>query len=247
MSSALALAGRLVDELLPFARAELAKAATSGAIRRRRRLVAGHAQGLAAELAAYFRDLERRLLGVAKAVEVDPDALDWAAERSELRTILGRWYETLGTEALAGVAEQLGLDIGELEVRDLGALRERLGRSVVGITETSRQELVDLVTRGIAEGQSAEQLTGALRGVFDTWSDSRARTIALTESADAYNLSAIAGYASSGLVEAVEVFDGTGDEGCAEAAGATWTLEQAASNPTEHPNCQRAFAPIVTR
>jgi hypothetical protein len=75
-------------------------------------------------------------------------------------------------------------------------------------------------------------------------SESRAGLIARTEIANANNLTGTAAYRDSGLVERVEVFDGTEDDACAAADGQIWTLDEADANPIEHPNCQRAFAPV---
>jgi hypothetical protein len=43
----------------------------------------------------------------------------------------------------------------------------------------------------------------------------------------------------------VDVLDGDDDEPCASANGARWTVEEAEANPLGHPNCTRAFSPVV--
>jgi len=60
-----------------------------------------------------------------------------------------------------------------------------------------------------------------------------------------YNRAAVVAFGNLGAVR-VEVFDGTlHDDACREANGSVWSLEQAALNPIEHPNCARAFSPIL--
>lgn len=78
----------------------------------------------------------------------------------------------------------------------------------------------------------------------------RAETIARTEVATAVNLSSIAAYRVSDVVEALRVFDG---DGCGwrshddpdRADGKTVSFDEAEQFPLAHPRCLRNFAPIV--
>jgi SPP1 gp7 family putative phage head morphogenesis protein len=74
----------------------------------------------------------------------------------------------------------------------------------------------------------------------------RAEIIARTESARAYNIGGIRHWRESGVVNKVRVVDGEEfDEPCKIANGQIWTLDQAESNPLEHPNCVREFYPVI--
>jgi hypothetical protein len=88
--------------------------------------------------------------------------------------------------------------------------------------------------------------TGARLGPGTGPTSSRSYLIALTETGQAFNRASINAYASSGLVDFVEVFDGAGcgwtkHDDPDLAHGSVRTLEDAASHPLAHPRCQRAF------
>jgi hypothetical protein len=119
-----------------------------------------------------------------------------------------------------------------------------LAKNIKAVAETTRDEIRALVGRQAAEGWSAEELAKQIRAKGDVASRSRALTIARTETGQAYNLGAVAAYRVGGVTH-VTVLDGDDDEPCASANGATWTIDEAEQNPLGHPNCTRAFAPIV--
>ena len=99
---------------------------------------------------------------------------------------------------------------------------------------------------GIQNGETLAELTKRVRTVFKSAKESRARLIARTESARAHNIGTMNQYKISRVVKSVEVSDGIGfDLACEIANGQTWTLDTAKGNPIEHPNCIRAFIPIV--
>ncbi len=243
----------VTDDLLAYARGRLAKAALPAGIAARDALVAP----FAADLAEYFDAMGKRVLGtVHKAIEIgwDPaDDIDWTVEDAELETVLARWYATLGEAAFAGVADQLAVELRwDLNARPVAAILDRVGAQVADISETSRQLLAGVVQRATERGLSIEQLIPQLEEAFTSWSAGRAATVALTETANAYNLAAAAGYASSGLVDEVEIFDGPecgwdGHDDPDLADGSTRTLEEFTDMPISHPNCQRAAGPVVVR
>jgi HK97 family phage portal protein len=121
------------------------------------------------------------------------------------------------------------------------------------INGTTRKEIQKQLQIAMERGYSIPQLANGfdrenfkgIAGVFREASESRARTIARTETANVYNQAAIMRYERGGI-QKVYVMDGRDyDEECRTANGQIWTLEYAMQNPTEHPNCTRAFAPAV--
>jgi hypothetical protein len=68
-----------------------------------------------------------------------------------------------------------------------------------------------------------------------------------TELGFAYNQGAVQNYAAVGVEKVVVRDGGTGGscEACDAVDGEVWTLEEAAANPLEHPNCTRGFLPYV--
>lgn len=245
--------GTLVDDLVVHARGRLAKATQSASIAARDALV----EPFTADLADYFDAMGKRVLGtVSKALEIgwDPaDDVDWTIEDKELNKVLARWYATLGETAFAAVADQLAVELRfDLNARPVAAILDRVGTRVVGISETSRELLAGIVQRATEQGLSVDQLIPQLEQAFTSWSTSRAATVALTETANAYNLAAAAGYAASGLVEEVEIFDGDecgwdGHDDPDLADGSIRTLEEFTDMPISHPNCQRSAGPVVVR
>ncbi len=247
----------LVEEMLRFARGRLAKAALPATIAARDKLFAEAQPSMAAELVDLFDGLLTRA-GVRKdvAFPFDPEAdVDWTDETARLRGVLERWYVVMGDAAYAALGDQLGVVLTfDLAAASTKRVRSLIGVNVTSITDTLRQILRNRVEEAIAQGLSIEQLVagtdtvGGLRELFG----SRAQTIALTETATAYNATSLLGYRDSGLVEEVEVFDGpecgwTEHDDPDLADGSTRTLDEANDYPIAHPNCQRAFGPVVAR
>lgn len=146
--------------------------------------------------------------------------------------------------------------------------RERIAREIRdGVTKGLS---VEQIVKGVRPGTTNIRAVPAFRGVaglVDEWSStgtpgfagrvgavplrsSRAYLIALTETGNAYNSAAIDRYRDSGIVDAVEVFDGP-DCGWVYhddpdlAHGSFRTLDQAKAHPLSHPRCQRAFGAAI--
>ncbi len=109
---------------------------------------------------------------------------------------------------------------------------------------------VAMVRRAIIAGQTAGEGIDAIAkrirecGAFTS---GRARVIARTELGHAANTAAVHTYGASGLVESVKVYDGEVHPECAAWNGRIIPMAQMGSVPTlAHPNCVRAFGPIVS-
>jgi hypothetical protein len=247
----------IVDELLRFARGRLAKAAMPSAIASRQKLFAKAQPAMAAELVDLFDGLLSRA-GVRKdvAFPFDPEAdVDWEDEKSRLRAVLERWYVVMGDAAYSALGEQLGIELTfDLAAASTKRVRHLIGINVTSITDTLREILRNRVEDAIARGLSIEQLvrgTDAVQGLRELFGN-RAETIALSETATAYNASTTLGYRESGLIDEAEVYDGpecgwTEHDDPDLADGSTRSLAEADDYPTAHPNCQRAFGPVVAR
>jgi len=252
-----AMAVVLVDELLAFARGRLAKAALPASLAARDELFAEAQPAMAAELVEFFDGLLSRA-GVSKdvAFPLDPDAdIDWEDEKARLRVVLERWYVVMGEAAYAALGEQLGIELTfNLAAASTKGVRGLIGIHVTSITDTVLELLRNRVEDAIARGLSIEQLvrgTDTVQGLRELFG-SRAETIALSETATAYNASTTLGYRESGLIDEVGVLDGpecgwTEHDDPDLADGSTRTLDEADEYPTAHPRCQRAFTPVVAR
>lgn len=258
MDPQLALA--VVDEMLGFARLRLAKARLPETVRARNRLLAKTVPTFRAELGDFFGGLLSRagLGSVAKddGFAFDPESIDWPDETGELTKVIRALYVKLGGSAFESIAQELGVDVKfDLESKVAAGIRSVVGNRVTGILETTRELIRSYVETSIERGYSVDQLVAGVDddgflGLGAIFAE-RAQTIALTETATAYNLSSSAAYRDSGLVETVLVFDGpecgwTEHDDPDLADGSVRSLDDADEYPTSHPNCQRAFGPIVS-
>jgi uncharacterized protein with gpF-like domain len=168
------------------------------------------------------------------------------AAEAHFLNIIRQEYIGIGEQAFANVADQVGVALSfDLNSRNIAGVIDSVGTRVKGMTEEHLSQLRTAVAAGIDRGLSVDALAKELRLSMSDMGKVRSLMIARTETANAYNLSSLAAYRQSGLVTHVNVFDGSEDRPCAEAAGAVWTIEQAHGNPIAHPNCQRAFGPVV--
>ena len=148
-------------------------------------------------------------------------------------------------DAYADAADMLGTAIPFDLSPDVKAALDAIPDRVAGIDATTTSAVRQAVDAAGARGQSVADLAGDLPKL-GAFGGSRAVTIAQSEDATAYNTGTTLAYRQSGMVDAVEVSDGDGDPECAAANGAIWTLDDAADNPLEHPNCVRSFSPVMS-
>lgn len=195
----------------------------------------------------------------ARLLHDDTKAL-WA--RAQRKDFGDHLVEQDDSQEVDGLLTQLHTDVVATAATDAGALlglgsgwtlnavtqqsvMTKLARLIVGIDETTRADVARLVTSGLDAGKTLQEIAADLKGLYEETYVGRSDTIARTESGYAYNWGSLASYGASGMVDEVEVYDGDVDLACAEADGATWTTQEAADNPMEHPNCTRGFSPIV--
>jgi hypothetical protein len=213
------------------------------------RRVTEHSKSAEPGLVAYLADL-----GAAVAARVEAAHKDWvigdasittaeeAAKLADLVTaIWGAVLVDAANDASALTGVTVSSDAGDAIYADAFA---GLAERVVGINETTKAAIRAAVHAANQAGEGMPELAARIRQLGE-FGPLRARTIARTESGTAYNTLSVAAYRASGVVTTVEVLDGTDDGPCAAAHGSVWTLDDAAKRPLEHPNCVRAFAPIV--
>jgi hypothetical protein len=128
---------------------------------------------------------------------------------------------------------------------------EQAGKRIVAIEEATRRRVAGYVDQATHEGMSPGGLAKLIEDdASGAFGKARAIVIARTETGTAYNLASLEGYRASERVEHVQIFDGD-DCGWTEhddpdlADGSVRTLDEAEDNPLSHPNCVRAWAPVV--
>lgn len=114
----------------------------------------------------------------------------------------------------------------------------------------TRELVHDIIQKGLAEGKSPtvgkESIAKELGKVMKD-QEYRMKRIARTEIAYIQNKGTITTYKNN-KVQKVQVIDDEGPNSCPEceeANGQIWTLEYAETHELEHPNCVRAFIPII--
>jgi hypothetical protein len=160
--------------------------------------------------------------------------------------LLTKIATALFDDAIRSVETQFDVTIPEERVATArNVLLETVGTRIRGINEGTRQAVAIAVRDGLANGESIAQVAARIEGL-PAFSPKRAELVARTETAYWYNLAAIQGYRATGLVDDVFVMDGVDDDDeCRAANGQTWSLDFAESHLLAHPNCRRAFAPVL--
>lgn len=162
----------------------------------------------------------------------------------QIAKLMTPFYRALIEDAFLDAASD-GVDaVFTLDNPYVQTVLDGLAKAIRRVAATTQDEIRSLTGRAADEGWSSEELAKQIRAKGEIASRSRSLTIARTESGTAYNQGAVAAYRAGGITH-VDVLDGDDDEPCASANGARWTLEEAEQNPLGHPNCTRAFSPVV--
>lgn len=181
--------------------------------------------------------------------------INWAIEQGRLLEVLSRLYTMAGETSFAAVSGQLGISLSwDLRNPNIKGVMDQLGTRVVGINEQSRQAITQIVADGQNAGLDLDQIAENLKTQFTDWAESRALTIARTESMASYGLASAAGYRESGIVSNIQMFDnplhttdpGTDGLTCAQRDQMIVPLADAEKHIfAEHPNGSLAISPVV--
>jgi hypothetical protein len=128
-------------------------------------------------------------------------------------------------------------------------LSKRAAELVTGINDTSRAALRDLITAAVKDGKSYDSLATSIGEMFDSFSDYRSRTIAVTEIGNAFEegaLLASQALEAGGLVMEkswLTAGDDKVEEECQANAEAGWIplgedFPSGDPRPLAHPNCR---------
>ena len=188
------------------------------------------------------------VLGKTEHMLRKPKETSWWGETKQNRRMMSALeplVEQLASEVAGETAKTVKKPAKADSVleRILAFVRAKVAERVTQINATTREKVQQAVAAGIEQGLGPRELGELLQesAAFDEY---RAEMIARTETAYAYNDSAIQSYRALD-VEKVTVIDGDTDDQCAPVNGATWTTDEALSNPIGHPNCTRDFIPVL--
>jgi hypothetical protein len=205
----------------------------------------------------------------------DPDDVEWKAGQAawpgvtysipeydafekKLEQVLTKEWIKVGGISLKGVQANLGITIA-FDLNERLLPKGIIARQVTKVSDTTKVGINKTIKQGIADGVHPSVIAKRLQdqisgwggfGFQDTLTKSRAYTIARTETANAYNVGAILGYQKSGLINLARCIDSpscgyVGHNSPDLANGKVVPLDEAMVHPISHPNCVRAWAPVV--
>ncbi len=216
---------------------------------------------MAEDLDEYFQKLADRIVSRAAKVWTgetkvlpQPEDLLTPKDDSELERIIKRWYAAIAELSWETINLSLGVTVAfDLSDPSVSAALSKAGNNVTMISRTTREALREALVYGNENGWSVQQLVRGdenqpgIRQIVEETYKNRAKTIARTELGNAQNSVAVDRFGGAGVAE-VRVLDNGADdddEPCQILNGTTQTLEWARQHPLEHPNCTRAFVPVI--
>lgn len=205
-------------------------------------------RAVARELASQRARVIQAISAQQKAFSVD-DVIASLSDAAGLLRAVQRAYRAVLAQVVPLAEGTLGVPAqpDALTVADYLA---EAGLRVAGITETTRQALVDALRESVALGESTQQ-TAARVEELTAFGRPRATTISRTEVGHASQLASLSSFRASGVVSGILVLDGDGcglhsHDGEPKANGMRIPLERMGDVPTlAHPNCVRSFSPLV--
>ncbi len=230
-----------------------------------RRLRAKFVQKMDKDLDGYFKALADRV------IERTGKAWHPRVERKDLPTIEQLFTDT-DLDDLAGLVKRyytelikatwdtwnvsLGVELAwDLTDPAVTAALAHVGDQIRKIDDTTKEQVRSLLQMGNEGGWSIDQLVRGdpdndipgLRDVVEETYKNRAKTIARTELGTAQNVCASGRFEAAGVEDVLVLDNGEtdDDEPCKTINGKVKPLAWAKKNPLEHPNCTRAFAPVV--
>lgn len=186
--------------------------------------------------------------------------IDWTdLDRAVIEALTGL-HQDAGRAAYNQANKSLQLKVGvdwSLSNPKIRMTQQALADRIVGINETTKQAVRDVVANALTEGVTMPELAERLQAVSDAFSANRSFVIARTESQVSYNISTVDAYRESGVVYAMQLFDNpdhTDDYGaadglsCAERNGTVTDVDNASVHIyAEHPNGTLAVSPLLTK
>lgn len=184
------------------------------------------------------------------------DDVDWDEEERLLRSIMDKFYETAGTTAAADATAVLGVEVAwDLANPNIQRTMDALGKRIVGISETTRVDVAQIVSDSLTEGATLDELAGRITNQFEETYKGRAMTVARTESQVSYNTASVMSYEESGVVAECELmdnpdhtdsYDASDGLTCAERHGLIVPLADVPTHiEAEHPNGSLAVLPVI--
>jgi len=171
--------------------------------------------------------------------------LVYNASKEQMTKVLG----DSGKVALAEVNVDTDFDLENPRATDW--LQKNALENATSYSGTLKDDIGQVVTDGVANGESIPDITASIGAFFDGQSDYRAERLARTETGDAYSQGSLEGYKQSGVVagkewladdSACDVCLGNEDDGVIPLDD---DFSSGDDSPTAHPNCECSLQPVV--
>ena len=188
---------------------------------------------------------------VAKASARDGDdptkAADWSALEDAVQPKLEEMAQDGGAEALRQVDSEVEALLAQVNERAVAWSKSYSARLVTAIQESTRDAVRDLVAAGLEAGKTNDEIADEVADSY-WFGDSRALTIARTETAQADTQGNVLGWKASGVVAGKEWL--TSDDPCEECAalsGEVAALDEEfdGGDPPLHPRCECVLLPVL--
>lgn len=200
-------------------------------------------EAVAAYLSAQRATIAKRVRERGSHIAAKPSdtSVWWNGKRADegLAAILVKLETDLAETVASGIKLPGKADTFAEKVADLVA--RTVGERITGINETTRDDVARIIAQGFDDGLSPAEVASLIEQstAFDA---ARAELIARTETALAYNESALRSYEEFGVAR-VQAIDGDEDEECAARNGQVFSLEEA-MGITDHPNGTLDWVPL---
>jgi SPP1 gp7 family putative phage head morphogenesis protein len=169
----------------------------------------------------------------------------------KIQVILRKFYPLFVKAGWQAGADQIGVDLAfDLENPFVQQTLDSLASAIVGVSDTTRDEIRALVGKQASEGWDMATLAAMIATRADAIAPERALTIARTESASAQSQGSILSWQASGVVDRVTWLTSDPCPICAPLDGKTVAIGQpfapGVMHPPAHPNCRCALAAAVS-
>lgn len=204
-------------------------------------------------------DIREQLAALAPGEVLSLKDVDWKAEEKKLQAELGRLHKLAGETSFRGMPANHGVSPGikfDLANPQVRAVTDKLGKKVTRVSNETKSKISDVVTQGLKDGASADDIAASLRKLVTETYKNRAMTIARTETMHAYGEANALGFKLSGVVDRSQIFDNIDhdeDYGasdgltCATRDGFVCELDEMMDHIyADHPNGSAVGTPILT-
>lgn len=209
--------------------------------------------GSSSEKIAAFIDwlYEQQRLGILGVVE-GMDRGDAAADGWQ-NIYIDSAYRKAMRDTLSGIGSDFnaGAFTAPFHADRVGIIYSRAYNELEGINDVMSTQMSRILAQGMADGRSSSWMARELADRIDSIGIVRARTLARTETINAYAESTLNTLEEAGVrgVEVMAEFSTAGDDAvcpdCDELDGNVMSIDEARGLIPVHPNCRCAFLPVV--